>query len=138
MYICAYACQDVDSIDSCITLPGFYGLRQVHDGHGRSVQDPELHRRAVDVPELSHLVGQIIRVHEAYGSRKGETTVMALHTLGPETSDDGWRLEIDDDPVAGIRPSDGGAPAPAHSGIKPDVGLVVTVLGAGDDDALRE
>ena len=75
----------VDQVDP--QVPGLDRLGKVHDGHGGAVQDPELDGRVVDVAELSHLVGQVVGVHQANGGREGELSVGAENSLDTEPSE---------------------------------------------------
>ena len=73
----------VDQVDSQVSR--FNGLRQVHDGHRGSVENPELDGGVVNVAELPHLVGEVIGVHQADGSGEGEGAVGTENSLNTES-----------------------------------------------------
>ena len=68
-------------VTSSLYSPGFDGRGQIHDAHGGPVKDPELHRGVVRVPELPHLVAEVVGVHQADGGGKGEAAVGAADAL---------------------------------------------------------
>lgn len=74
---------EVDQVDPQVS--GFDRLGQIHDGHGSSVQNSKLNRRVVDVPELSHLVGEIVGVHQANGRWESELAVGTENSLNAES-----------------------------------------------------
>ena len=75
----------VDQVDPQVS--GLDGLRQVHDRHRGAVQDSELDWRVVDVPELSHLVGEVVGVHQSDGGREGKLAVRTKNSLDTEPSE---------------------------------------------------
>jgi len=84
---------EVDQVDP--QVPGFDRLRQVHDRHGGAVQDSELDGRVVDVPELPHLVGEIVGVHQTNGRRESELAIGTENTLDTESPEISNRFQSD-------------------------------------------
>ena len=62
-------------------VAGLNGHGQVHDGGGGAVEDAELDGATVDVAELTHLVRQVVGVHQSDGRGVSKDTVATAHTL---------------------------------------------------------
>ncbi len=73
----------VDKIDPQVSR--LNGLREVHDRHGGSVEDPEFNGGVVNVAELPHLVGEVIGVHQADGGGEGKCAVSTKNSLNSES-----------------------------------------------------
>ena len=62
-------------------VAGLDGHGQVHDGGGGAVEDAELDGATVDVAELTHLVRQVVGVHQSDGRGVSKDAVATAHTL---------------------------------------------------------